>query len=308
VTTDVISNLYVFLACAGYGLAIVLLQLSRVTGPRDWLLQRIWYLTQKIDTEQWNVGDKGKQELEKIRKWIDHFWLIVPTSRVQAGWRNVHGLEDDHLLELTGDVLEEQLHTARAALAAIPGKAAENLGKRIDDAKTATDARKAALLKEASVFRHNSSDGYYQDLAGLLGKAVWLTLLALAFVVGLALLFDRETFFLLGAAGALISRLTRVLERRPRASDYGAEWSTLILSPAAGALAGWVGVMIVAVLAGDPFNVLGDRFADLWDDATAPLALVIAFIFGFSERLFNRVLSLAETEVGGALPAEKGSS
>ena len=282
--------------------------MSRVTRSSGLVAATHLVPDEKIDTEQWNVGDKGKQELEKIRKWIDHFWPIVPTSRVQAGWRNVHGLEDDHLLELTGDVLEEQLHTARAALAAIPGKAAENLGKRIDDAKTATDAKKAALLKEASVFRHNSSDGYYQDLAGLLGKAVWLTLLALAFVVGLALLFDRETFFLLGAAGASSVDSHVVLERRPRASDYGAEWSTLVLSPAAGALAGWVGVMIVVVLAGDPFNVLGDRFADLWDDATAPLALVMAFIFGFSERLFNRVLSLAETEVGGVLPAEKGSS
>jgi hypothetical protein len=33
--TDVVSNLYVFLACAAYGLAIVLLQVSRVAGPRD---------------------------------------------------------------------------------------------------------------------------------------------------------------------------------------------------------------------------------------------------------------------------------
>jgi hypothetical protein len=305
--TDVVSNLYVFLACAAYGLAVVVLQKSRVIGPRDWLLQRIWYIEEKIDTEQWQVGSRGQQELEQIRKWIDRPWPIVPSSRVQASWRNVHGLEDDHLLELTGEVLDEQLHTARAALAAVPGKAAEELGKRIDDAKTATDAKKAALLKEASVFRHNSSDGYYQDLGGLLGKAVWLTLLALAFVVGLAFLFDRETFFLLGAAGGLISRLSRVLERRPRASDYGAEWSTLVLSPAAGALAGWVGVMIVVVLAGEPFKILDDRFANLWDNATLPLGLVVAFIFGFSERLFNQVLSLTASQLGGVLPAEKAS-
>jgi hypothetical protein len=63
----------------------------------------------------------------------------------------------------------------------------------------------------------------------------------------------------------------------------------------------------LSVLAGDPFNVLSDNFDHLWDDATDPLALLIAFIFGFSERLFNQVLSLAESQVGGVLPVEKAS-
>src|SRR4029453_15382405 len=101
---DVVSDVYVFLACAGYGLAIWVLQLSRVAGPRDWLLQRIWYLMEKIDTEHWTVGAAGKEELEKVRKWIDRPWIVLPTSRVQAGWRNVHGLEGETLLWRPGGV------------------------------------------------------------------------------------------------------------------------------------------------------------------------------------------------------------
>jgi hypothetical protein len=324
VTTDVVSGWYVIGICLAYGMAAWLLQLHRAVAPREWLRERIWSLEARIDAEDWENKAGWKKNLERISKSISKPWWRLSISTVQAGWRNIHGLEDEHVLKLPAFVVDEQLRSEGARLAGIRGADAKSLAKRIDKAleprqredkpslarrksrEEAPDADdRAALLREVRVWRHNRSDRNYEDLAGLLGKAVWLTLLALAFVVGLALLFDRESFFLFGAAGALISRLTRVLKRRPRASDYGAEWSTLILSPAAGALAGWVGVLIAAVLADPPFDVLSDHFASVWDDASQPLGFFIAFVFGFSERLFDRLLAAAESQVRGKVPPEE---
>lgn len=339
---DIVADWYVLAACVGYGGAVWLVQMYRVVPPRDWLLERIWSLEARIDAEDWRTGGSGKSDLDKVETWVKGPWLFVPISRVQAGWRNIHGLEDEHVLELPAHVVDEQLKTARARLAGIAGDEAAGLVKRIDQAlhqepphpvrgasallqmvgpeaaslleriegveESTAPRRNAALLQEANIFRHNRSDSNYEDLAGLLAKAVWLTVVALAIVVALSVLFDRESYFLFGAAGALISRLTRVFARRPKATDYGAEWSTLILAPAVGALAGWVGVLITTVLADPPFDVLSDHFAPLWDDATRPLGFLVAFVFGFSERLFNRLLGVAETQVGGKLPTEEAAT
>jgi hypothetical protein len=276
--------------------------------PRDWLQERIWYLIALIDSERWPKAAADKIALQQVQTKIARSWLRLPLSSVQAGWRNVHGFEDQHILELSAERVDAQLRTAQTRLATGHGTEGAVYVERI---KTALDPKsplpnpaKVALLREAEIFRHNRSDSKYEDLANLLGKAVWLTVIALAIAVGLAVFFDRESFLLLGAAGGLISRLTRVLQRRPTASDYGAEWSTLILSPVAGALAGWIGVAITAALAKEPFSILTDKFAKPWDDATLPLGLLVAFVFGFSERLFNRLLDVAQTQVGGQLPQE----
>ncbi len=234
-------------------------------------------------------------------------WLRLPTSRVQAGWRSVHWLEDDHIMELRGDVVEEQLKTAKARLGAVGGAQPKDLVERITSALKAQpdmDSRRA-LLREADLFRHNDSDTEYEDMAAILAKAVLLTILVLGIVAGLGVLLDRETYFLFGAAGALLSRLTRVLRRKPKASDYGASWSTLILSPAGGALAGWLGVVIAAALSAAPFDILDDAFAKPWDDALSLLGFIIAFVAGFSERLFTRLVGTAETRLAGQLPEEE---
>jgi hypothetical protein len=311
--TDLVSSWMVLSVCLGYGIAAWVVQMFRVVPPRDWLRQRIWFLKAQIASDKWRIGTDGECDLAEVEKGVSKFWLVVPVSRVQAGWRNVHGLEDKRVLELPPELVDEQLETARTRLKTIPGAASASFVKRIDaglkpHVPPHSHQERAALLREAEIFRHNYNDTNYENIANVLGKAVWLTWLALGIVVALAALFDRESYFLLGAAGGLISRLTRVLRRRPEASDYGAEWSTLILSPAAGALVGWVGVAIGVALANDPFNVLSDHFAKPWDDATAPLGLALAFLFGFSERLFDRLLGVAVSQAGGELPKNIGNA
>lgn len=39
-----------------------------------------------------------------------------------------------------------------------------------------------------------------------------------------------------------------------------------------------------------------------WNNATAPLGLVLALAFGFSKRLFDGPLGVAESQIGGTLP------
>jgi len=307
--TNLVATYIVLLICLGYGVAAWLVQMYRVVPPRSWLRQRIWSLQARIETEGWKIGKAGQDELEKVAATINRFWMFVPVSTVQSGWRNVHGLEDDHELEVDPSMVDERLRTAAMRLKGIPGDEAESYIKRINGALTANNPpahqEKVALLQDAEIFRHNVSDTNYENLANLLSKAVWLTWVALAIIVALAALFDRESFFLLGAAGGLISRLTRVLRRRPSAADYGAEWSPLILSPAGGALFGWIGVALATALATDPFNVLGDALAKPWHDPSAPLGLALAFVFGFSERLFDRLLGVVQKQVGSALPEDK---
>jgi beta-lactamase superfamily II metal-dependent hydrolase len=301
-STDVISDFPLVLACVAYAIVAWLLQMSRVVAPRDWLRQRLKDVAARLVHT-----DEERAEQAWAEQSVDKPWWRLPTSRVQAGWRYVHKAEDEQVLHLAEHLVEEQLRTAESQLASIAGDRAKSLRERIRKSleTTGTSSQRSALLRETKIFLHNLSDTNHEDEAALLSKALWLTILALALVSALGVLFDREAYFLLGATGALISRLTRVLRRQPKASDYGASWSTLILSPAAGALAGWVGVLVASALAGDPFKVLGDAFAAPWSDATNLLGLTVAFVSGFSERWFDRLLGVTETQLGGALPAEQ---
>lgn len=294
--------------CIGYGLSAWLVQMYRVVPPRDWLFERIAFIKAYSASPAWNIGMDVHRELGAVERTLSRPWLLVPLSAVQAGWRNVHGLEDEHLLKLPHEQVDERLQTARVLLKAIPGPESANFISRINAALKlhATVERhheRAALLREVEIFRHNYNDGTYENVAILLGKAVWLSCICLALVVALSALFGREAYFVFGAAGGLISRLTRVLQRRPKALDYGAEWSTLLLSPPAGAVLGWVGVTIAVILADAPFNVLNGKFGELWENPTAPLGLGLAFLCGFSERLFDRLLRVAGGKVASEFPA-----
>jgi hypothetical protein len=306
-TTNVVSDLPLLIVCVAYACAVVVLQLYRVVPPRDWLVERLGHLKERILAENWRGGipDDFDQKATELKK----AWWRVPTSRVQAGWRYVHGREDQHILELPSYLVDEQLRSAKAQLEGSSNAETKSVIERIDEVLKANDLDdKRATLQRTMILRHSKSDTGYEDLAALLAKAVWLTILTLAIVAAMGVLFDREAYFLFGAAGALISRLTQVLRRMPSASDYGAAWSSLIMSAPAGALAGWLGVMIVATLANDPFNVFADSFTAPWDDALSLLGFFVAFVSGFSERWFNRLAETAESGLSTLLPKGKDAA
>lgn len=176
-----------------------------------------------------------------------------------------------------------------------------------------TDEELHAMLREAMRQDFDARDTLYESLAYENLRASWLADVGLGFAVVLALSLGHAELFAAGAAGGLLSRLARVLRGRPLPNDYGASWGTLMLSPVAGALAGWLGVLFIGALADGGLDIFASGLAVSWAQDPDGVELGIAFLLGFSERLFTstvtstteRLLPTPEAPLG---PAPQGSS
>jgi hypothetical protein len=125
---------------------------------------------------------------------------------------------------------------------------------------------------------------------------VWLAGVGCTLLVVLGFAAGNSVLFIAGATGGYLSRLARSLKRADVPTDYGASWTTLFLSPIVGALSGWFGILLLAVLS--KFQVLGEAFRSIqWNCPLAPFTLGLAFAFGFSERLFDGIISSLEDKV-----------
>ncbi len=155
------------------------------------------------------------------------------------------------------------------------------------------------LLAEALRILHDERDKAYENEAGTESKALALTMVGLLLLLVAGVALHREALMLLGALGGFISRMFRVLKRRPSLSDYGASWATIMLAPVAGALAEWAGVAVLGVLA--ELDVFDERFLRAWETPRGVFALGLAAALGASERFFDRLVSLTE---GAVKPAE----
>ena len=154
VSTAVVSDWVVLLVCLGYALAAWLVQAYRVVPPRDWLLERISYLD-----AQPGLSDPIKTDLRQIKDGIEGrrgWFLWVGVSKVQAGWRTVHAIEDDQLISLDSHKVNERLKTIVTRLAVIGGDEAKSFKERIDEALQPVPGAAAldldgrrALLREA---------------------------------------------------------------------------------------------------------------------------------------------------------------
>jgi hypothetical protein len=152
-----------------------------------------------------------------------------------------------------------------------------------------------ALLSEGLGVLYDRYDTDFASLVAWHNKAMWLTSCGLVLIVSLALALGNGPLFLLGATGGLLSRLGRSLYRQDVQTDYGASWTTLFLSPVVGAITGWAGVLLAALLV--KFGILGTLFADVSWNGCNLISLGIALMFGFSERAFDAVLSQLQDKV-----------
>jgi hypothetical protein len=153
-----------------------------------------------------------------------------------------------------------------------------------------------ALLSEALAIVNDRTDTDFANLISWQNKTLWIVGCGLLLVVALAGVLEHEVLFLVGATGGLLSRLSRSLQRADVPTDYGASWTTLFLSPVAGALAGWSGVLLIILAV--QLELLGPLFGKVdWCSPSSPAALGIAFLLGFSERAFDGILSQLDDKV-----------
>lgn len=218
---------------------------------------------------------------------------------VLEGWRLAHGTEPMLARNLPSEQIVARLVVLGHELSKSPMEGRAELGRRMLEAvrpvpgeePTADEATLRALLVEGLSQTYDARDDYFDGIVQENRRSTWLTALGLAAVAGLAAVFGRPEFLLMGAIGGLFSRLTRILRRRPEPTDYGVSWGPLMLGPVAGALAGWIGILVVAALAAAGIAPLSDNLTPDWDEAASSRELALAFLLGFSERFLQRILS-----------------
>jgi hypothetical protein len=175
----------------------------------------------------------------------------------------------------------------------------ERLGVVLAAAPLAPSERRVALLKDALACLYQANDDDYDGHVTWHRKSMWLMVCALMLVLVLALTLGHALLFLMGALGGLLSRLSRAITGEGVPNEYGAYWTTLFLSPVAGALTGWGGALLVTL--GVKLGVLGAALAPLgWDGPVTAVLLATALLFGGAERLFLRLLENIEPKVAPA--------
>lgn len=131
--------------------------------------------------------------------------------------------------------------------------------------------------------------------------------MGLGLAVIAAFLFGNAELLLVRALGAFLSRLYGLLRQTSLSDEYRFTWTAMSLGPLFGALAAYGGILLVVLLS--KLNVLGTVFDGVtWDEPTQPVTLAVAFLFGFSERLLDRVTSAAERSMDAedSPPAQGG--
>lgn len=230
------------------------------------------------------------------------FWSrgqeITGWSRIREFQRGAIGLP---LAGRSLDTIRARLQAVELDLLDIDKTHAKTIATNIKDALDAAPPNPGALqalLVEALTYLNDEDVNTFAQLVGWQTKAVWLAGVGCGLVVVLAFAVGNPVLFIAGAAGGYLSRLARTLKRADVPTDYGASWTTLFLSPIVGALSGWFGILLIVVLADAKFNVLGTAFQTVkWCYPLAPIPLGLAFALGFSERLFDGIISSLEDKV-----------
>ncbi len=213
-------------------------------------------------------------------------WRVART--VELDYVHTFSPEDAHMrLVSLAATLGDDDHLGRRDLAA-------RIRKLIDPPQgipPPTPAELHAMLREAMRQEFDARDTLYETLAFENLRASWLAYVGLGFAVVLALALGHAELFVAGAAGGLLSRLARVLRGRPLPNDYGASWGPLMLSPVAGALAGWLGVLLIGAFADGGLEIFASSLKVSWNQDPGGVELAMAFLLGFSERFFTSTVT-----------------
>jgi hypothetical protein len=288
-------------------LSIWLIRWNNIAKPaRLAVIAQLRELQGRFAPGSWLAGAlaAAREELEKKGAVLD--WLFWSRGHENASMNLVHKaeltlLEDPAHTSL--DKVNARLASAEQRLSEMDRGAARSLGQRVSaaiEADPATHGEQARrhLLVEATSYIYETGDSGFAALTSWQNKSFWLTLVGIALIWAVGVSEGHASLFLAGAVGGFLSRLTRELKRADVANDYGASWATLFLSPVAGAISGWFGVALVMLMTDPTVGVLGGPLRAInWDSDNAAATLAAAFVLGFSERLFDRIVSQLDTAI-----------
>ncbi|HEV2992089.1 MAG TPA: hypothetical protein VG759_26875 [Candidatus Angelobacter sp.] len=263
----------------------------------------------RLQNTQWRDELGAAQTtLHKANGWD---WLFWTRGQEIAGWKIVHQAELFALQTCAPEQVDARLLTAQQQLLESDKSSAKALAARVNAALNSTpppsDPAKKCLLIEAMRYIWDTTDTDFSAFTSWQNKAFWLTLVGIILVMTIAAMERHYSLFVAGAVGGFLSRLMRQLKRADVPTDYGASWSTLFLSPVAGAMCGWFGVTLIMLLAA--FGVLGGPLTAIhWDEGNVAPVIAAAFLLGFSERFFDKVVSKLEENIDKKEEAKKANS
>ena len=259
----------VTLLCVLYWLAMVIVRWHRVARPtRELLRAEVASLQTQIDLlpppkpDDGGKGNDGPQHIKALldkaieflvaedKSRSDHIANFLFWSRGQemTGWGYVHEAQVQMAALLAEETVRARLESAEQQLKGTTDAPCLALADSIHKALAVTPAdikRQKALLAEALSSVYDRTDKGFADLVSWQNKTAWLVSCGLVLIIALTgAIHHHSILFLVGAAGGLISRLSRSLDRKEVPTDYGASWTTLFLSPVAGGLGAWAGILL----------------------------------------------------------------
>jgi hypothetical protein len=285
---------------------------TEVEGTTDpQVLQKLNHLRNTVKVLE---ADFAPDKWGNIRnyKQVGEF-LFWSRGRENAAWVALHEIERQLTAFLAPpEYVEATLRWAEPQLRVINSTTTLALADAIaaslqsPDQNPGNDKMRKALLGRAVATIYGDRDTTFSTLMEWHNKASWLIFAALILIAFLAASVGNPVLFLAGAAGGFLSRVMRALKREDVPLDYGASWTTLFLSPLFGALAGWFGIALIKFATTDGLNLLGGAFTVVnWYNPTAPAAIALAFMLGFSERFFDAIVGAVEKHAEGTQAADQ---
>lgn len=225
-----------------------------------------------------------------------------------AAWSLIHRAERIFYSNLSAEKARARLESAVEELRPQSEERATNLVKRVDELfaptvpNTSDDNRIQALLGEVLALVYEKRDRDFAVLVTWHNKVLWLIYVTLALILAASWLGGAQVL-LVGAVGGLLSRLGRVHRAKDLPTDYGAYWTTLFLSPLVGALAAWGGFLLLAAFGDLGIEVTTVDLPEITLDVQKDISLLgIAFVLGFSERIFTSLFSTLEERTAQVKP------
>jgi hypothetical protein len=312
--------LLILVLCFTYWLAMVIVRWNRVARPtRELLKAEINSLRAKLETISADDKTVGPSKIKGlldaasslIDNTVDPLWrkaanfLFWSRGQEITGWGYLHEAEIQMTPFLRPETVTARLERSEQQLRILNDAPSLALANAIHQELTSPQTpvnleRRGALLAEALNSNYQREDNDFADLVSWQNKTSWLVGCGLVLILVLtAAVSHHSILFLVGATGGMISRLSRSLDRKDVPTDYGASWTTLFLSPVAGALGAWAGILLSGLAV--QLNILGPVFKIDWSSALCqPTTLGIALVFGFSERLLDGVLDKLVEKTGAA--------